>query len=86
MDCKQQFHLWYFVAAFMGLMLVQLWLSQGSVTQRIRYGTFLGYLEDECITDATVRAERIDLRYHDSVDGLTPADVPPLYPQQARAA
>ena len=86
MDCKQQFHLWYFVAAFMGLMLVQLWLSQDMVTQRIRYGTVLGYLEDERIADATVRAEQIDGRYHDSVDGLTPADVPPLQPQEARAA
>ncbi len=45
MDLKQQMHLWYFVAASKGLVLVQSWLSQASVTQRIPYSAFLDHQE-----------------------------------------
>ena len=71
MDKKQQIHLWYFVAAFMGLLLVQSWLSQASVTQRIPYSTFLEHLESGRIASVTVRAEQIDGRYRDPIDGNT---------------
>ncbi|MDX5357821.1 MAG: ATP-dependent zinc metalloprotease FtsH, partial [Rhodobacterales bacterium] len=71
MDRKQQFHLWYFVAAFLGLALVQSWLSETSVTQRIPYSTFLQYLESGRIAQLTVRPEQIDGRYVDPIDGNT---------------
>lgn len=71
MDRKQQLHLWYFVAAFFGLLLVQSWLSQASVTQRIPYSTFLTYLESGRIAQVTVRAEAIEGRYVDPIDGHT---------------
>jgi cell division protease FtsH len=71
MDRKQQLHLWYFVAAFFGLLLVQSWLSQASVTQRIPYSTFLSYLESGRIAQVTVRAEAIEGRYVDPIDGDT---------------
>ena len=71
MDRKQQFHLWYFVAAFMALLLVQSWLSQASVTQRIPYSTFLAHLEAGRVAEVTVRAEQIDGRYVDPIDGNT---------------
>lgn len=71
MDRKQQLHLWYFVAAFFGLLLVQSWLSQASVTQRIPYSTFLDYLESGRIAQVTVRAEAIEGRYVDPIDGNT---------------
>ncbi|MDM7932906.1 ATP-dependent zinc metalloprotease FtsH [Tabrizicola sp.] len=71
MDRKQQIHLWYFVAAFMALMLVQSWLSQAQVTQRIPYSTFLSHLESGRIASVTVRAEAIEGRYVDPIDGNT---------------
>ncbi|MDX5350726.1 MAG: ATP-dependent zinc metalloprotease FtsH [Paracoccaceae bacterium] len=71
MDRKQQLHLWYFVAAFFGLLLVQSWLSEASVTQRIPYSTFLTYLETGKIAQVTVRAEEIEGRYVDPIDGNT---------------
>lgn len=71
MDSKQQIHLWYFVAAFLGLILVQSWLSQESVTERIPYSTFLDHLESGKIAWVTVRAEEIEGRYRDPVDGNT---------------
>jgi len=71
MDRKQQFHLWYFVAAFFGLLLVQSWLSQASVTQRIPYSTFLSHLESGRIAQVIVRAEAIEGRYVDPIDGHT---------------
>ena len=71
MDRKQQFHLWYFVAAFLGLMLVQSWLSQASVTERIPYSTFLQHLEAGRIASVSVRAEEIDGRYRNPIDGNT---------------
>lgn len=71
MDRKQQLHLWYFVAAFFGLLLVQSWLSQASVTERIAYSTFLSHLEAGHIAQVTVRAEEIEGRYVDPIDGNT---------------
>jgi cell division protease FtsH len=82
MDRKQQFHLWYFVVAFFGLMLAQSWLSQASVTQRIPYSTFLSHLEAGRIATVTVRAEQIEGRYREPVDrnthfitNIVPADL-----------
>mgnify|MGYP001323162541 CR=1 FL=1 len=71
MDRKQQFHLWYFVAAFMGLVLVQSWLSQAQVTQRIPYSTFLDYLAEGRIATVTVRPEQIEGRYSEPIDSNT---------------
>ncbi len=71
MDRKQQLHLWYFVVAFFGLLMVQAWLSQASVTQRIPYSTFLTYLESGKIDQVTVRAEEIEGRYVNPIDGNT---------------
>jgi cell division protease FtsH len=70
-DKKQQIHLWYFAAAFMALLLVQSWLSQASVTERIPYSTFLEYLESNRIASVTVRAEQVEGRYRDAIDGNT---------------
>ncbi|MDO8985972.1 ATP-dependent zinc metalloprotease FtsH [Cypionkella sp.] len=71
MDRNQQLHLWYFVAAFMGLLLVQTWLSQATVTERIPYSTFLEYLEADRVAEVTVRAEQIEGRYLDPINGHT---------------
>jgi cell division protease FtsH len=71
MDRKQELHLWYFVAAFFGLLLVQSWLSQASVTERIPYSTFLAHLEAGKIAAVTVLPEQIEGRYVDPIDGHT---------------
>lgn len=55
----------------MGLLLVQSRLSQATVTERIPYSTFLDYLEAGRIAEVTVRAEQIDGRYLDPIDGHT---------------
>ncbi|PKP85618.1 MAG: hypothetical protein CVT80_01620 [Alphaproteobacteria bacterium HGW-Alphaproteobacteria-2] len=73
MDRKQQFHLWYFLAAFMGLLLVQSWLSHASVRQRIPYITFIEHLE----AGARLLLER---------ETITPADFPSLKPSEVTAA
>jgi len=71
MDRKQQIHVWYFAAAFMLLLLAQSWFSQASVTERIPYSTFLEYLEEDRIAAVTVRAEQVEGRYRDRIDGNT---------------
>ncbi|PKP75868.1 MAG: cell division protein FtsH [Alphaproteobacteria bacterium HGW-Alphaproteobacteria-6] len=71
MDRKQQFHAWYFVAAFLGLLLVQSWLSQASITERIPYSAFLDHLEAGRVASVTVRAEQIEGRYREPIDGIS---------------
>ena len=71
MDKKQQIHLWYFTAAFMLLLLAQSWFSQATVTERIPYSTFLQYLDEDRIASVTVRAEQVEGRYRDPIDGNT---------------
>ncbi|MCC5974357.1 MAG: ATP-dependent metallopeptidase FtsH/Yme1/Tma family protein, partial [Rubellimicrobium sp.] len=82
MEKNQQFHLWYFVAAFMALLLVQTWFAQSSQTERIPYSTFLEHLESGRVASVTVRAEHIEGRYRDPIDGrayfitnIVPADL-----------
>lgn len=71
MDKKQQIHFWYFAAAFTAFLVVQSWLSQASVTERIPYSTFLDHLESDRIASVTVRAEQVEGRYRDAIDGNT---------------
>jgi hypothetical protein len=63
MDNKQQIHLWYFVAVFLGLFLVQSWLSRASVTERIPYSTFLSDLNlpSRCVTVRMMACPRLKL-------------------------
>ena len=71
MNKNQQIHVWYFVAAFLLLLLAQSWFSQSAVTERIPYSTFLEHLEKDRIASVTVRAEQITGRYRDAIDGNT---------------
>ncbi|WP_372675384.1 ATP-dependent zinc metalloprotease FtsH [Aquicoccus sp.] len=71
MNRNQQIHAWYFAAAFMILVLAQSWFSQATVTERIPYSTFLEYLESDRIAAVTVRAEQVEGRYRDPIDGNT---------------
>ena len=71
MDKQQQYHIWYFVAAFLALLAFQSWLSTAAVTERIPYSAFLEHLEADRIATLTVRAEQIEGRYRDPVGGTT---------------
>ena len=71
MDKQQQINIWYFVAAFIALLLFQSWMSTASVTERIPYSTFLDHLEADRIADVTVRAEQVQGRYREPIDGNT---------------
>ena len=71
MNKNQQIHVWYFAAAFMVLLVAQSWFSQATVTERIPYSTFLEYLEADRIASVTVRAEQVEGRYRDPIDGNT---------------
>jgi len=71
MEKQQQFHLWYFVAAFLALMAFQSWFSTASVTERIPYSTFLEHLESDRISTLTVQSEQIQGRYREAIDGRT---------------
>jgi cell division protease FtsH len=71
MEKQQQYHIWYFVAAFLALLAFQSWLSSASVTERIPYSTFLEHLEADRIATVTVRAEQIEGRYREPSRGNT---------------
>lgn len=59
MNKQQQWNIWYFVAAFMALLLVQNWFGTAAVTERIPYSRFLELLEEDAIATLTVEAEQI---------------------------
>jgi len=71
MEKQQQFHIWYFVAAFLALMAFQNWFSAASVTERIPYSVFLEHLETDRIASVTVQSEQIQGRYREPIDGRT---------------
>ena len=71
MEKQQQFHLWYFIAAFVALMAFQSWFSTASVTERIPYSTFLEHLESDRISTVTVQSEQIQGSYSQPIDGNT---------------
>ncbi len=71
MDKKQQFHIWYWIAAFLLLLTFQNMWSQATVTERIPYSQFLELLEQDRIASVQVRSESISGRYREQIDGRT---------------
>ncbi len=71
MDKQQQFHIWYWIAAFLLLLAFQNMWSQATVTERIPYSQFLEFLEEDRIASVQVRAESISGRYRQPIDGRT---------------
>lgn len=71
MNKEQQFSIWYWIAAFMLLMLLQSWWQGASVTERIPYSRFIELLEEDRIATVQVQPERITGRYRESIDGRT---------------
>ena len=71
MDKKQQFHAWYFLVAFLGLMLFQSWWSGVVTTERIPYSQFLDLLERGQIASVQVTDEQLSGRYVEPQGGYT---------------
>lgn len=71
MDNEQQGHVWYFVAAFMVLVLAQSWFFQASDPERIPNSTFHVHPEADRIARAARRAEQIERRHREYADRRT---------------
>jgi len=69
MNRQQQINIWYWIAAFLFLMLFQSWWQGASVTERIPYSQFLRLLEENRIAEVQVETERIFGRYKEPRDG-----------------
>ncbi len=71
MNKQQELHIWYWVLAFILLLLFQSWWQGASVTERIPYSRFLELLEQDRIATVQVQPERIVGRYREPIDGRT---------------
>ena len=69
MNKEQQFNIWYWIAAFLLLMLFQFWWQGASVTERIPYSRFLELLEQDRIAEVQVRPDAILGRYREPIEG-----------------
>ncbi|HSP25701.1 MAG TPA: ATP-dependent metallopeptidase FtsH/Yme1/Tma family protein, partial [Saliniramus sp.] len=54
MDKKTQFNIWYWIAAFVGLLLLQYMFAATQLTARISYSEFENYLRAGQIAEVQV--------------------------------
>ena len=71
MDKQRQWNLWYFLAAFLILVLFQNWWTASRTIEAIPYSQFLALLDEGRVVDLTVRSDQIVGRFKDPVDGKT---------------
>ena len=71
MNREQQINIWYWIAAFLLLMLFQSWWQGVTTTERIPYSRFIEFLEQDRIAEVQVQTERIVGRYREPIDGRT---------------
>ncbi|MCS6986290.1 MAG: ATP-dependent zinc metalloprotease FtsH [Sphingomonadaceae bacterium] len=69
MNRQQQFHIWYWIGAFLLLLLFQGWWQAASTTERIPYSRFLELLEKDRVAAVQIEPDRIVGRYREPVDG-----------------
>jgi len=69
MNKQQQINIWYWIGAFLLLLLFQGWWQGASVTERIPYSRFLELLEQDRIAEVQVRPESIVGRYREPIEG-----------------
>ena len=69
MNKEQQINVWYWIAAFLLLMLFQSWWQGASVTERIPYSRFIELLEEDQIAEVQVQTERVTGRYREPRNG-----------------
>ncbi|MEH6773250.1 MAG: ATP-dependent zinc metalloprotease FtsH [Cereibacter changlensis] len=65
MNREQQINIWYWIAAFVLLLLFQSWWQGISVTERIPYSRFIELLEQDSIAAVQVQTERVIGRYRE---------------------
>ena len=71
MNRQQQFNIWYWIGAFLLLLLFQGWWQGASVTERIPYSRFLELLQQDRIAEVQVRPDSIFGRYREPIEGRT---------------
>ena len=71
MNKQQQFNIWYWIGAFLLLLLFQGWWQGASVTERIPYSRFLELLQQDRIAEVQVRPDSIFGRYREPIEGRT---------------
>ena len=69
MDKQRQWNVWYFIGAFLLLMLFQSWWTTSRSVEAIPYSDFLTYLEQGRITELQVTRDRIVGRLNQPING-----------------
>lgn len=69
MDKQRQWNLWYFIAAFLLLMLFQSWWTASRSVEAIPYSDFLKYLDEGRITELRVTSDQIVGRFAQPLNG-----------------
>ena len=80
MDQKQKINLWYWVLAFVGVLLVQdLWLRSQTI-EAIAYSQFEEYVVEERVDNVVIGSNRITGSFTDPQDGKTEFITTPVDP------
>ena len=69
MEKRTQFHIWYAIAAFMGLMLIQNWWHTARTTEVIPYSDFQHYLDEGRLARIVVTENYVRGRFTAPIDG-----------------
>jgi len=62
---EQQINVWYWIGAFVLVLLFQFWWQGASVTEHIPYSRFIELLEEDRVAEVQVETERIVGRYRE---------------------
>ena len=69
MEKRTQFHIWYAIAAFMGLMLIQNWWHTARTTEVIPYSDFQHYLDEGRLTRIVVTENYVRGEFKEPLEG-----------------
>jgi cell division protease FtsH len=83
-DRQTQFHLWYLIAAFVLLLLIQDWWHAARTTEVVPYSDFERYLQSGKIERIVVGDQYITGYFREPVDGKTRFVTPRVDPEIAR--
>ncbi len=83
-DRQSQFHLWYLIAAFLLLLLIQDWWHAARTTEVVPYSDFARYLQSGKVERVVVGDEYITGYFREPVDGKVRFVTPRVDPEIAR--
>jgi cell division protease FtsH len=69
MEKRTQFHIWYAIAAFMGLMLIQNWWHTARTTEVIPYSDFQHYLDEGRLARIVVTENYVRGEFKEPLEG-----------------